>query len=166
MGTGRLPQDADAAQKILDGEKLPLTTLRLEPKPPTEMRQSSIFTEDTILRLEIMGSPQPVLVYPKKEVMVGRRDATTGTQPDLDLTPYAGYRMGVSRRHLMFRMADRRIEVVDLGSSNGSRLNGIIMQAHQPYLLRDGDLLTLGKMDVRVTFQAPPPPITRLRTES
>lgn len=159
--TGQLSTDRLSADKLLEIEKLPLTTLRMETKSILETAQSGV-TEDTILKLEIPGAPQPLMVLPKREVMVGRKDLTTGTLPDLDLTPYAGYRMGVSRRHAMFRMYDRRIEVVDLGSSNGSRLNGIVLHAHQPYLLRDGDLLTLGKMEMRVSFHQPPPRITRV----
>lgn len=159
-GTGQLTTDRLPPDKLLEIEKLPLTTLRIENRSILETAQSGV-TEDTILKLEIPGASQPLMVLPKREVMVGRKDLTTGTQPDLDLTPFAGYRMGVSRRHAVFRMYDRRIEVVDLGSSNGSRLNGILLHAHQPYLLRDGDLLTLGKMEMRVSFHQPPPRITR-----
>ncbi len=153
-GTGQLSADQLPA-RFLDAEKLPLTTLRVESKAVLETAQSGV-TEDTILKLEISGGPQPLMVLPKREVMVGRKDLTTGTLPDLDLTPFAGYRMGVSRRHAVFRMYDRRIEVVDLGSSNGSRLNGVVLHPHQPYLLRDGDILTFGKMEMRVSFHHPP----------
>jgi hypothetical protein len=153
-GTGQLPPDK-VPDALLDIDKLPLTTLRIDPKPVIEAVQASI-SDDTMVRLEIPGAPNPILIYPKKDVMVGRKDVTTGTSPEVDLTPFAGYRMGVSRRHAVFRMSNHRIEVMDLGSSNGSRLNGVLMQAHQPYMLRDGDALMLGKLEVRVSFQNPP----------
>src|SRR5664279_1021877 len=64
---------------------------------------SSLFSDNMVLRLEIEGAPTPILVLPKAETSVGRRDPATGTQPDVDLSAYAGYRLGVSRTHAIIR---------------------------------------------------------------
>lgn len=114
---------------------------------------SSSFTEDMVLRLEIEGAATPILLFPKKETVIGRRDPATGTMPDVDLTSYAGYRMGVSRRHSVIRLRNNEVEIFDLGSSNGTSVNGLKLQPHQPQPLRDGDEITLGKMTLRVLFQ-------------
>jgi pSer/pThr/pTyr-binding forkhead associated (FHA) protein len=106
-----------------------------------------------VLRIEIEGGATPILVYPKQEIIFGRRDPTSGGMPDVDLTPYAGYRMGVSRRHAAIRLQDKRLDVSDLGSSNGTFLNGTRLSAHRPYQLRDGDEIRLGQMVMRVFFQ-------------
>lgn len=107
-----------------------------------------------VLRLDIEGAPNAVLVYPKRETTIGRRDPSTGTMPDVDLTAYAGYRLGVSRKHAVIRLQNKRLEIYDLGSSNGTTLNGVRLAAHQPHLLRDGDEIALGKMVIRVIFQS------------
>lgn len=115
---------------------------------------SGTFTDDMVLRIEIEGGLTPMLVYPKVEIIFGRRDPSSGNQPDVDMTGYAGYRMGVSRRHAALRLHDNRLDVSDLGSSNGTFLNGQRLDAHQPYQVRDGDEIRLGQMVLKLFFQA------------
>ncbi len=119
-----------------------------------ESAGGSAFTENMVLRVEIEGAAMPMLVYPKAEIILGRRDPNTGAMPDVDLTAYAGYRMGVSRRHAAIRFQDRQLNLSDLGSSNGTFLNGTRLNAHRPYQLRDGDEIRLGQMVLRLFFQA------------
>jgi hypothetical protein len=114
---------------------------------------STNFTENMVLRLEIEGAPTPILLHPKAETSIGRRDPATGTMPDVDLSAYAGYRLGVSRKHAFIRLKNHQLEIYDLGSSNGTSVNGVRLTAHQPHVLRDGDEILLGKMMVRVLFQ-------------
>ncbi len=114
---------------------------------------STNFTENMVLRLEIDGAPTPILLHPKAETSIGRRDPATGTMPDIDLSAYAGYRLGVSRKHAFIRLKGHQLEIYDLGSSNGTSVNGVRLTAHQPHVLRDGDEILLGKMVVRVLFQ-------------
>lgn len=152
LGTGILFPER-VPDRVLNDQKLPFIAPAPERKPPTGGESKAAFEEDMILRLEIDGASIPILVYPKKETLMGRRDVTTGTMPDVDLTSYAGYRMGVSRRHAMLKLQDKRLEMVDLGSSNGSMVNGVQMQPHHPFPLKDGDTLVLGKMTMRVIFQ-------------
>ncbi|MFN8527015.1 MAG: FHA domain-containing protein [Anaerolineae bacterium] len=111
------------------------------------------FDKDMVLRFEIEGAPQPILFYPKPETHIGRRDPLTGTSPEIDLTAFAGYRMGVSRNHCILRLNENRLELTDLGSSNGTALNGEKLKPHIAHTLRDGDELMLGKMAIRVIFQ-------------
>ena len=114
---------------------------------------STNFTENMVLRLEIDGAPTPILLHPKAETSIGRRDPATGTMPDVDLSAYAGYRLGVSRKHAFIRLKNHQLEMYDLGSSNGTSVNGVRLTAHQPHVLRDGDEILLGKMVIRVLFQ-------------
>ena len=116
----------------------------------------SVLTDSTLLRIEIEGSTEPIMLKPGPEVILGRRDPTTGAMPDVDLTQFAGYRMGVSRRHAALRPGEgRRLDLWDLGSSNGTFLNGTRLGAHRPYRLRDGDEIRLGQMLMRLYFSPP-----------
>lgn len=123
---------------------------------------AALFGENDVLRLDIEGSSDPIILKPEAETIFGRRDPATGAMPDVDLTPFAGYRMGVSRRHAAIRFGDEQLlNLWDLGSSNGTYLNGERLNAHRPYRLHDGDELRLGQMMIRVRFQPPsaePPP--------
>jgi uncharacterized OB-fold protein len=115
---------------------------------------SLVFEDEMVLRLEIDGAPTPILVYPKRETILGRRDPITGGAPDVDMTSYAGYRMGVSRQHAVVRLEEKRLHISDLGSSNGTFVNGVRLIPYQPHPLRDGDKIALGKMAIHVFFQS------------
>jgi hypothetical protein len=112
-----------------------------------------VFKDNMLLRLEIDGATTPILIYPKAETALGRRDPATGTMPDVDLTSYAAYRMGVSRKHSIITLKSQALAIIDLGSSNGTSVNGVKLAPHQPHPLRDGDEITLGKMNMRAIFQ-------------
>jgi pSer/pThr/pTyr-binding forkhead associated (FHA) protein len=117
---------------------------------------SDIFSQGTVLRIEIEGA-EPLLLKPKQETVFGRRYPATGTMPDVDLTPFAGYRMGVSRKHALIRQDEvDRLDLWDLGSSNGTFLNGTRLNANRPYKIRDGDEIRFGQMVMHVYFQRPP----------
>jgi pSer/pThr/pTyr-binding forkhead associated (FHA) protein len=156
----------------LSGQK-PLDTKSIEGSTEEEKKQMGVdesvltdvrvqgaatFSEKDFLRLEVEGSPEPLMIKPDAETVFGRRDPATGAIPDVDLTPFAGYRMGVSRRHAVIRYADQQgLDLWDLGSSNGTYLNGERLSAHRAYRLHDGDELRLGQMLIRLRFQSAPP---------
>ncbi|MBP8972411.1 MAG: FHA domain-containing protein [Anaerolineae bacterium] len=115
------------------------------------------FISGDSLKLNIEGAAEPMVLEPKTETILGRRDPATGATPDIDLTPFAGYRMGVSRRHAAIRHGeDNTLNIWDLGSSNGTFLNGQRLNAHRPYRLHDGDELRLGQMVMRLYFKPMP----------
>lgn len=149
---GKMPVDTKSLDNEEDNQtELAEATRRPEGEKP---QGASTFPPGSYLRLELEGSPEPVLFQPKPETIFGRRDPATGAMPDIDLTPFAGYRMGVSRRHAAIRFGDERsLDLWDLGSSNGTFLNGQRLSAHRPYRLHDGDELRLGQMVIRLFFQ-------------
>ncbi len=150
-GTSLTGQAAVGTTKSFEDDSAPVSTREQVVGAGTDY-----FVPGSSLRIDIEGGPEPILVKPKQELIFGRRDPATGAMPDVDLTPYAGYRMGVSRRHAAIRAADENhLDVWDLGSSNGTFLNGQRLNAHRPYRLRDGDRLRLGQMILRIWFQPP-----------
>jgi hypothetical protein len=70
----------------------------------------------------------------------------------VDLSPYGAEDAGVSRRHVELRVRENHLFAVDLGSTNGTYLNGQRLEPNQPRILRDGDEMVLGKLAVRVRF--------------
>src|SRR5690606_26895612 len=135
---------------LLTGEK-PSETKKLDEKSKDDLTRelgdeilstestssTDIFPSNATLRLEIVGSPLPINVkFSKPMLTLGRRDPATGALPDIDLAPFAGYRMGVSRRHSQIRRTEEGyLELFDLGSSNGTFLNGQRLNSHTPYRL-------------------------------
>jgi pSer/pThr/pTyr-binding forkhead associated (FHA) protein len=109
--------------------------------------------DNIVLRMQIEGYDTPLLLRLAGDTIIGRRDPTTGIIPDLDLTPYSGYQMGISRRHVTVRIRNKQVEVVDLGSRNGTHLNGHRLEPQQPVPLRDGDEMRLGKIVLRLYLE-------------
>ena len=68
----------------------------------------------------------------------------------VDLTPYDAETLGVSRRHIALRPTASNLFVLDLGSTNGTRRNGRSIGMNTPYSLADGDILTLGNLQLTV----------------
>lgn len=66
-----------------------------------------------------------------------------------DLSPFGAETMGVSRRHMAFRPSTSNLYVFDLGSTNGTLRNGRSIGINTPYSLADGDILTLGNLNIR-----------------
>ncbi|PJF44447.1 MAG: hypothetical protein CUN55_03875 [Phototrophicales bacterium] len=169
--TGRLPKDVDTRSL---GESEQKSLAETDPTVPiraftTETeRQVDEFPHGGTLWLEVEGSAKSVqlpLTTHNREIVLGRRDPATGALPDVDLTPFAGYRMGVSRRHCVLRYTEGKyLDLFDQGSSNGTYLNGLRVEPHQPYRLNDGDRLRLGQITLRIHFEARAVPATTPKT--
>ena len=52
----------------------------------------------------------------------------------------------VSRHHAEVRAGHDGLEVVDLGSTNGTMVNGVVVKEHP---LRDGDVILVGATSIR-----------------
>lgn len=87
-----------------------------------------------------------------KELNVGRLDAASATFPDLDLTSYGGLEKGVSRRHAKITRRGDEILFEDLGSVNGTLLNGKRLTPYLQHPLTSGDEIQVGKLVIRVRF--------------
>ena len=66
--------------------------------------------------------------------------------------PQTTTQAGVSRQHILIRNEGYFLTVVDLNSTNGSWLNGVQLLPNQKRLLRNGDLLQVGNLRLKVIF--------------
>jgi pSer/pThr/pTyr-binding forkhead associated (FHA) protein len=87
------------------------------------------------------------------EAVLGRLDATRGVFPNIDLTPEGGLEGGVSRRHTRIHKQKAQCFIEDLGSANGTFLNGQRLTPYLPHPLHDSDELQLGRVRIRVTMK-------------
>lgn len=99
---------------------------------------------------------QQVGLEVRDKILIGRAAPNTDQQPELDLNPYGGADNGVSRRHAMITLIDQCLFVSDLGSTNGTKLNGFLLPPDQQFRLRDGDELRLGTMRLIIRFLKSP----------
>ena len=78
------------------------------------------------------------------EVRIGRHSASSGIDPEIDLS-FPPADPGVSRLHaVLLRSTDGSYSVVDPGSANGTAVNGIEIPQGKAVPLTDGDRIHLG----------------------
>jgi hypothetical protein len=86
-------------------------------------------------------------------LVIGRLGSSLNIdQPDVDLNQFSAREKGVSRRHCAITRKGKLVYLCDLGSSNGTRLNGRRLFGDQARLLRAGDELELGRLKLLVRF--------------
>ncbi len=85
---------------------------------------------------------------------IGRASEGQAVLPDIDLAPYRGYEAGVSRLHAMLSLQGGRASIKDLGSANGTRLNGQFIPPRAERSLSHGDILTLGKLKLQILLRS------------
>ena len=78
------------------------------------------------------------------EVIVGRSDPVVGFVPDIDLKDEGDAALVVARRHVKISARSGRHYVEDMGSANGTKLNGVRLGVGERGLLEPGDHLWLG----------------------
>jgi ABC-type lipoprotein export system ATPase subunit/CRP-like cAMP-binding protein len=87
-----------------------------------------------VVRGELAGQ---VFAVDAPVVIVGR-----ASECDLILAAY-----GISRRHARLRRVPQGWELTDLGSTNGTLVNGRPARAHEAILLRQGDRVTMSTLE-------------------
>lgn len=100
--------------------------------------------------LHIMDAGKIVPLTGRDEFTLGRTAEGQPITPDIDLSPYKAYEKGVSRLHAKIKINGSIITVIDLGSVNGTRVNGQKIAPDQPYPLNHGDILSLGKIKIQL----------------
>jgi FHA domain-containing protein len=111
------------------------------------------FGQDASIIIHIRDTTEPVVIQPAKQTILGRLDSTSTQRPDLDLTPYGALEKGVSRIHAAIHRSEDTLTLVDMGSANGTHLNGQRLVPEQPRILRDGDEVRLGKLVAHIYFK-------------
>jgi pSer/pThr/pTyr-binding forkhead associated (FHA) protein len=104
----------------------------------------------TNLKLLLVRTGQLINLPTKNEFTIGRISEGQAILPDIDLTDYDAYSLGVSRLHITFRIKSNELFVVDLGASNGTRVNKQRITPYQEILVSHGDLIAMGGFLVQI----------------
>ena len=105
----------------------------------------------TSLMITVASTEREIQLPPGEDVHLGRLDTAQDIFPDIDLTPDGGLKGGVSRRHCRIYAEDDDYYVEDLGSANGTFLNGERLTPYLPHVLREGDRLQLGRVELEIS---------------
>jgi hypothetical protein len=85
-------------------------------------------------------------------IYLGRRDEENNLYPHIDFTQDDSAMYGVSRRHAFIHQSDDGICIEDVGSANGTFVNGQRMRPFKPFPLHHGDVVQLGQFELRIAF--------------
>jgi hypothetical protein len=113
------------------------------PSPPAVALQSWI-------SLHLIESGQILPLADRTEFTLGRFAEGQPIVPDVDLSSFNAYANGVSRLHAAIKLVNNRTVVVDLGSTNGTYLNGVRLSPYIEAPVSHGDLIYLGKLKIQV----------------
>jgi pSer/pThr/pTyr-binding forkhead associated (FHA) protein len=108
------------------------------------------------LVLFLAGDDNPIILEDVQDVILGRPVAKIPETRTVDLTKYGAVMLGVSRHHVQITYADESFSVVDLGSTNGTSVNGRSLLPARSQRLRPFDQLTLGQLRLVVYFEVEP----------
>ncbi len=113
---------------------------------PKKLLENSAFILYSTEREVVIDIPE------QNEFTIGRFVEGQVITPDVDLNDYEAYDMGISRLHATIRInvEKNKIFIVDLGSANGSSVNGYEIPANSEVPLNHGDVLSLGKFNMKV----------------
>ncbi|MBI5667740.1 MAG: FHA domain-containing protein [Chloroflexi bacterium] len=130
---------------------------------PSSVPSSEFFGPESVLALRMRGSSDVFEVRPQTsdhEIIIGRSSSGSAIMPDVDLNTRQAADLGVSRMHMAIRYeADQNaVLVVDLGSANGTFINGQRVLPKEIRVLRHGDELRLGRLVLMVSFRHPGKP--------
>lgn len=105
--------------------------------------------------LNVGDDKHPISVTDR--VMIGRSvdNESSPDGIDFDLGPHSAYQFGVSRQHAVMTLRKGYLYLEDLGSTNGTRINGFQLTPHQKYRLRDGDEIEFARLRTTIRFFAP-----------
>lgn len=125
-----------------------------------QCENAALALDDTIvpwvIELRVVGTPDMLRVPTGMRLTLGRVDYDHDIYPDVDLSAYNAKEHGVSRKHARFTMADNRITIEDLGSSNGTLVNGKHIGVRKPTRIYSGDEIKLGNLVLQVNFLMQP----------
>ncbi len=133
--------------------EIPVAAAEPEPQPEPEPVPAPSVSGWTVAAsadpsLKEQGSPDPppdlgtlFFAVDKDTFLIGRRSEARGVLPEIPLD----FDSAVSHRHaLLTRTANGTLLLRDVGSSNGTRVNGADIPPMTDFPVREGDRITLG----------------------
>ena len=140
-------RETDALLRELGAPSLPAGP----PAPPagdeTELGSAPEATEEALVHER---SNTTFHLARGSETTIGRKDPVTGIYPDVDLAPLDAQR-SISRRHARIeRRAGKLFLTEEIGTMNGTFVNGERLETGVPTEVRAGDRLRFGVVDLEL----------------
>lgn len=103
--------------------------------------------------LYVRGFDEPIAIGRHGTLVIGRIEDASNEETDIDLSGYGAADLGVSRHHVTLNAEGNPPIAYDMGSSNGTFVNGQRLNPKQPYPLQSGDELRLGRLIMQIYYK-------------
>lgn len=137
----------------IDRNQTGLLMFQSRPASPLNPVISGHEAEDAVVSLHLIESGMILHLVGQNEFTLGRVVEGQPILPDVDFSPYEAYAQGVSRLHASLKLNNQRVFITDLGSSNGTRVNGQKIMPNVDYPLNHGDVVSLGKIKIQILIR-------------
>ncbi len=131
----QLPEPIAQEDQIFDGSEL--TALKA----------------DVRFGFRVMTTGDAISLQGRSNFTLGHAVSGQAVVPDVDLGPYDAEVHGISRIHAELLMGGSAVMVIDLESSNGTKVNETALEPHKPYRLHHGDTLQLGTLRLQMLIR-------------
>ena len=112
-----------------------------------------LFEKPKAIRLKIGPRRRQLEISLNRVINIGRLDPALDVFPEIDLSQDGPTSRSVSRRHAIILKQDNSVLVEDVGSFNGTFVNGKRLDPYLPETLVDGDTLQIGKMLIEIEIK-------------
>ncbi|ACL23680.1 zinc-ribbon domain-containing protein [Chloroflexus aggregans] len=129
----------------------PIATPNAHPSAPTPLGTPIVNLPQEVACLVLADGSEIILPPGKTEYVIGREDPVSNIFPEIDLTPYGGELGGVSRQHAKIVHVGNQWSIIDLNSTNHTRVNGNRIEPQTPVSISNGTKLQFGRLVA--TFQ-------------
>lgn len=147
-----------AAAKVKKGAKAPAPAAALpfeapsQPPAPSPFAAPAAAAEAKGWKLVFFETGAIVPLPDQTDVRVGRYDSVTGARPDVDLTEIDTHKT-TSRRHAkIVREEDRVFVMEEIGTANGTYVNGTRIGSGVTVEVKEGDWLQFGGVKTILKF--------------
>jgi pSer/pThr/pTyr-binding forkhead associated (FHA) protein len=127
-------------------------TKQLADSMSKELALETPSSSDPIL-FYLPNAQKPVAVERYADLIIGRRDPDSTLHIDVDLGPFEGQMLGVSRQHARINASVLPPILVDLDSYNGTSVNGHKLNPDEPVELQSGDEVQFGRLSATVYYK-------------
>jgi hypothetical protein len=144
---------ADAAQAAPSGIDSTGAIGPTPPAPPASQPAAAVVAAGVTLAITFPSGQ--VFTMQGDAIDIGRTDVAQDWHPELDVIPYGGGspELGVSRHQARITRQNGDFLVTDVGSTNGTYVNGHAVPYNQPVPLNNGDTLSFGALNTQVAIQ-------------
>jgi pSer/pThr/pTyr-binding forkhead associated (FHA) protein len=141
----------DATLPLIKEDTCRTTQLNPEQMTAIDFATKKLFEErqgkaNFQISFAIAGRPEPIILRNTASITFGRADRQRNAIPTVDLSDHDALELGVSRLHAKVLYLDGCFYIKDMGSINGTWLNGLRLESYQVVPIDRGDKIQLGKL--------------------